>query len=153
MRAIIVKAPQPSPNIEGYKRVFLAGSIDMGKAEDWQTKITEAVKEFKVIIANPRRDDWDENWEQSIDNPNFKEQVTWELENLENSDLIVMVLLKDSVSPISLLELGLFGKDKKLVIYCPEGFWRKGNVDVVCERYNIPQVEKFEELITLIKYS
>ena len=28
---------------------------------------------------------------------------------------------------------------------CPEGFWRKGNVDIVCERFGIPCVEDFEQ--------
>lgn len=153
MSAIIANPPQPTPDVEGYRRVFLAGSIDMGEAEDWQAKIVDAVKDFKLIISNPRRKDWDPNWEQSIENRKFKEQVDWELDNLEAADKIVMVLAKGSMSPISLLEFGLFAKRDKLVVYCPNGFWRKGNIDIVCERYGIPQVQEFEELITLIKYS
>jgi hypothetical protein len=125
----------------------------MGKAEDWQSKIIDAVDDYNVIICNPRRKDWDENWDQSIENVKFVEQVEWELANLEHADKIIMVLTKDSIAPISLLEFGLFARSGKLVIYCPEGFWRKGNIDIVCSRYNVPQVEKFEELITLIKYS
>ena len=152
MKAIISKPPQLYTD-SGYKKIFLAGSIDMGKADDWQSKIIDAVKEFPLQIFNPRRDDWDSTWEQSIDNPNFKEQVMWELDNLENADMIIMVLTKDSIAPISLLEFGLFARSKKLYIFCPDGFWRKGNIDVVCEKYNIPQVEEFDELITLIKYT
>jgi len=153
MKTIVIKPPGYAAKVEGYKSIFLAGSIDMGKAEDWQLKITEAVKDFPVILYNPRRDEWDDTWEQSIDNPKFNEQVNWELEHLELADKIIMVLTKDSIAPISLLEFGLYAKSGKLVIYCPEGFWRKGNIDIVCSKYNIPQVEEFEELITLIKYS
>jgi hypothetical protein len=54
-------------------------------------------------------------------------------------------------SPISLLELGLHAKEQKLVVLCPEGFWRKGNVDVVCEYYSINQVDTFDELIEFIR--
>ena len=54
-------------------------------------------------------------------------------------------------SPISLLELGLFADKYKLIVYCPEGFWRKGNVDIVCKRYNVTQVNSLDELITEIK--
>jgi len=153
MRAIIVKPPQVFTDTLNRKKIFLAGSIDLGKAEDWQSKIIEAVKEFDLVIFNPRRDDWDESWVQSMDNPEFVEQVEWELEHLEASNKIVLVLTKDSLAPISLLEFGLFAKSGKMVVYCPNGFWRKGNVDIVCKRYGVPQVEKFEELITLIKYS
>jgi hypothetical protein len=53
-------------------------------------------------------------------------------------------------SPISLLELGLHARDGKLIVLCPEGFWRKGNVDIVCEKYGVKQVESFEELIKAI---
>lgn len=137
----------------GYKSVFLAGSIEMGKAEDWQKKTIEAVADFNKVIFNPRRDNWDPTWEQSIKNPKFKAQVNWELQHLEIADLIVMNLVPETMSPISLMEFGLYARSGKMVVYCPDGFWRKGNVDVVCETYNIPQVEKFEELITLIKYA
>jgi hypothetical protein len=50
------------------------------------------------------------------------------------SDGIVICVYFDpkGQSPITLLELGLF-HDKDIIVCCPEGFWRKGNVDVnVC---------------------
>jgi hypothetical protein len=152
MKAIVITPPGHIINDLPYKRIFLAGSIEMGKAEDWQSRIIEAVKDTNRVIFNPRREQWDPTWEQSIDNPKFKEQVDWELDALEESDMIIMNLVPDTMSPISLLEFGLFARSGKLVVYCPDGFWRKGNVDIVCQKYSVPQVEKFEELITLIKY-
>ena len=156
MKAIVLTPPSPTGDYftpkAPYKKIFLAGSIEMGKAEDWQSKIIEAVKDTQRVIFNPRRESWDSSWEQSIDNPKFKEQVEWELDALENADMIILNLVPETMSPISLLEFGLFARSGKLVVYCPDGFWRKGNVDVVCDKYNVPQVEKFEELITLIKY-
>jgi hypothetical protein len=154
MKAIVLTPP--SINFEtpsGYKKIFLAGSIEMGKSEDWQQKVINAVVDFEKIVFNPRRENWDSTWEQSIDNPKFKEQVDWELERLEEADLIIMNFTPGTISPISLMEFGLYARSGKMVVYCPEGYFRKGNVDVVCKRYNIPQVEKFEELITLIKYT
>ena len=62
-----------------------------------------------------------------------------------------MVFDINTKSPISLLESGLFAKSGKLVILCPEGFWRKGNIDVVCEYYNIKQVKDFSELTNYIR--
>ena len=153
MKATILTPPSPIyVNPSGFKSVFLAGSIEMGKAEDWQSEIIDAVKDFNRVIYNPRRDSWDSTWIQSMDNPKFVEQVNWELDGLEGADLIIMNMIPGTMSPISQMEFGLYARSGKMVVYCPDGFWRKGNVDVMCEYYNIPQVEKFEELITLIKY-
>jgi hypothetical protein len=153
MKAIVITPPGIcSDKSIGYKSIFLAGSINQGESEDWQKKIIDSVQDSDRVIFNPRRESWDASWEQSIDNPKFKEQVEWELNALEGSDMIIMYFEPGSISPISLLEFGLFARSGKLVVYCPNGFFRKGNVDVVCEKYKVPQVEKFEELITLIKY-
>ena len=56
-------------------------------------------------------------------------------------------------SPITLLELGIFGimKPNYLIVCCPKGYWRKGNVDIVCERYGISQVNTINALIEEIK--
>jgi hypothetical protein len=128
-------------------QVFLAGSIEMGAAEDWQSKVISLLEPLPGIIYNPRRDTWDSSWKQEIDNPQFNEQVTWELDALDASHTILMYFDPNTKSPISLLELGLFAETGKLLVFCPEGFWRKGNVDFVCARYEIKQVKNFEEFV------
>ena len=55
----------------------------------------------------------------------------------------------ETKSPISLLELGLFANSGKIHVICPEGFWRKGNVDIVCDEYNIPM---YKDLLEFKKY-
>lgn len=133
------------------KSVFLAGSIEQNKAENWQDNLTSKLKEFEVTFFNPRREKWDDSWVQSIDNKQFKAQVEWELNALEKSNIIVMYFDPKTKSPISLLELGLFAKSEKMIVCCPEGFWRKGNVDIVCERYKIIQVDSIDLLIEKLK--
>jgi hypothetical protein len=54
-------------------------------------------------------------------------------------------------APITLLELGLAAGSGKLVVCCPEGFWRKGNVEVVCARYDIPLVADLEAMLSLVR--
>jgi hypothetical protein len=143
------------PTVYSRKRttpsIFLAGSIDNGKAEDWQTTIINALHHFDVDILNPRRKDWDSSWEQKITNPKFKEQVLWELDGLNRANLIVMYFAPGSVSPISLLELGLYARERKMIIFCNEKFWRKGNVDIVAEIYDIPVIENMDDFIFRIK--
>jgi hypothetical protein len=127
-------------------KIFLAGSIDMGSSEDWQTEIynrlvtIEADNVSNIEVYNPRRDSWDSTWTQEQSNSEFNYQVNWELNNIEDSDIVFFNILPDSKSPITLMELGLCaGKEKKAIVCCPGGFYRKGNVDVVCTRYGIQQ--------------
>jgi len=148
----IYYAPEPLPNDTEYKfAVFLAGSIEMGTAEDWQSKVIKMLEDIDCVIFNPRRPDWDSTWVQSIDNPKFKEQVMWELNALEEADIILMYLAPQTKSPISLLELGLHVDKGKLIVVCPEGFWRKGNVDIVCEKYHASQYPTIEEAVKSIR--
>jgi hypothetical protein len=155
----VIKPPSAISKVNPKKRVriFLAGSIEMGKAEDWQSRITNNLKKLNtwqdIVVFNPRRDDWDSSWEQKFENPQFSQQVNWELNALEHSDIIVMYFSPETKSPISLLELGLFARSGKLLVCCPDGFWRKGNVDIVCEKYSIPNFDSLEDLLTFMEES
>jgi hypothetical protein len=141
----VFKAPEQIDNPNDWPSVFLAGAIDMGQAEDWQSKITNALDGIPCVVLNPRRDDWDSSWKQDIKNDKFREQVEWELDGMVSATYIAMCLTKDSKAPISLLELGLHATEGKMVVFCPEGFYRKGNVDIVCKRYHVPVYGDFEE--------
>ena len=134
-----VLKPPARPGIASVERVvFLAGSIEMGVAEDWQTKLTAALADRDVTICNPRRDDWDASWKQTIDDPQFNEQVTWELDHLDRANVIAMWFDPMTKSPITLLELGLYARGQRVIVGCPPGFWRRGNLEVVCARFGIP---------------
>lgn len=134
--------------------VFLAGSIEIGKAQNWQTGFAEGLEETLLIdhvILNPRRNDWDSSWVQDISNPQFREQVAWELAMLEKADVIAMHFEPGTKSPISLLELGLHAKSGKMVVSCPDEFWRRGNVEIVCRKYGIEFVDNIEEMFWRVK--
>jgi hypothetical protein len=148
---IVIKPPHNLLATENKFSVFLAGSIEMGKAEDWQSKIEKALAGQKdICIFNPRREGWNASWKQDITNPQFSEQVNWELDALERANLIVFYFSPETKSPVSMLELGLFAKSTKVAVCCPNGFWRKGNVDIVCKRYGIKQVENLNQLAEFI---
>jgi len=57
--------------------IFLAGSIEMGVAEDWQSLLEKKLSEYEVTIFNPRRDDWDSSRKQDQSDPQFNHQVNW----------------------------------------------------------------------------
>lgn len=145
-KATIIKSPAQLPLKDNRLKIFLGGSIDMGKSEDWQQALTNMLINKNIIILNPRRDDWNKDWKPLSSDPNFKEQVEWELNALEASDYIVMYFAPNSQSPVSLLEFGLYAKTKKLLVVCPNGFWRKGNVDIVSEKYSVKTYNTLAEM-------
>lgn len=146
----VIYSPHPIPE-SSLPKIFLSGSIDNGQAVDWQTRLCDACADLDFIFLNPRRPDWDSSWEPVKSNPLFHEQVSWELDGLELADLIVVYITAASKAPITLLELGLHARQDNLIVCCEEGFWRKGNVDIVCERYGIQQVDTFDDLLIFLK--
>lgn len=139
--ANIIKPPTRITKDSIDKRTSLAllGSIEQGIASEWQKTAEEFFKDYDFDIYNPRREHWDASWKQSMDNPQFVEQVEWELTALENVAVKLFYFDPATKSPITLIELGLsVGVGRvDIVVCCPEGFWRKGNVDIICRRYGI----------------
>src|ERR1041385_1990406 len=132
----VIRPLEPIVTTPGMPCVFLGGSIEMGAATDWQSAVTDAMQDLDVIVLNPRRDAWDSSWEQSIEFTPFRDQVVWELEAQEQATLIVFYFAPETRAPVTLLELGLNAR-RRSIVCCPSGYWRKGNVDVVCARYGI----------------
>ena len=143
---MISYAPENLPkelNIANYV-VFLAGSIEMGTAENWQDEFANNIDGDDIVIFNPRRPEW-EDFDQ--DSPEMYEQINWELSRIEISNYIVFYFDPDTKSPISLLELGLcIGKNKHILVVCPDGFWKKTNVVETCNRYGIPVYNELDDL-------
>jgi len=132
--------------------VFLGGSIEMGLAEPWQERLVELFKDTDLRFLNPRRTEWNSSWVQEASNPQFAQQVNWELDALDYSDLIVFYFDPNTKSPITLMELGLYAASGKVIIVCcPDGFWRKGNVEIVCQRHNVTLVNSFDELVDSVR--
>jgi hypothetical protein len=149
--ASVHKPPAAVEYRGGAPVIFLAGSIEMGVAEDWQTEMTAALADLDVVVLNPRRDDWDASWTQSITDDNFRGQVEWELAGMERADVIAMYFAPSTRAPITLLELGLWARSGKVVVGCPDGFWRKGNVEVVARRYGVPLHASLEALTAAVR--
>lgn len=145
-----IQPPNPL-KVETKFSVFLAGSIEQGKAEDWQKKFVKKLDKYDITFLNPRRDDWDSSWGQTKEDENFVKQVTWELDALEKADLVIVYFDPNTKSPITIGETYLYVKSGKLIVCCPEGFVRKGNIDVTCDYYKVPQANTLDELIELTK--
>lgn len=133
-------------------RVFLAGSIDNGAAVDWQKEITRRLTNLfedddkvDLEIYNPRNDDWDPSIDPTSDDPALQYQVRWELEALDKADIIAMYIAPNSKSPITLLELGVHAKGNRLVVFCPDKFYRSINVRLTSDWYMVPVFDNEEQ--------
>ena len=132
-------------------RIFLAGSIDSGMAEDWQSPVVDRLRDLDVVVFNPRRATWTPGTSLESEPEELRRQISWELDAIERSDLMAFYFAPGTKSPISLLELGLIARRKQAIVCCPHGFWRKTNVDVTCQRFEIQQVSSLEDLVNEIK--
>lgn len=137
---------QENPTIS----VFLAGSIEMGVASNWQAKVIKELKDTHIIVYNPRRDDWDNSWGPM--SKELKDQINWELDNLEKADYIFMYLDPKTKSPISLLEFGMYAKSGKLIVVCDPNFYRYTNVMITAEKYTIPVFRTISNGLEFLKY-
>ena len=125
----VITAPERKPITN--QSIFLAGTIDDGKSEDWQSKLIEELSDHEITILNPRRNNWGD-----LSDNELRKQITWELDHLEKADIIFMYIIGTSKSPISLLEMGIHIKDSKLIVVCEPEFYRYENVRITCEYYN-----------------
>lgn len=158
-----IVAPNPVDWFDKNFKIFLAGSIELGKAENWQNELYQKFYDsefydkqnifYDVTLINPRRNSWSAEFGYTSECEEFAKQVNWELEAMENSDLIIMYLQPESMSPVSLMEFGLYcgSLESKMIVCCPDGFWRKGNIEIMCKRYSIPLYNSKEDLINAVK--
>ena len=140
------KTINKSTNKLNSKSVFLAGTIDNGNSLNWQDKTIIELTNLginDIEIYNPRREHWNPNPSKE----DMEYQIKWEQNHLDKADVIAMVLLDNSKSPISLLELGLYAKSNKLIVFCTPNFYRWDNVRLTCEKYNIQLIESTNPLI------
>jgi len=134
--------PRTNEELEG-KSIFLAGTIDNGNSENWQEEIINLYKNDEVTFFNPRRKYWNPLMNSELKDE-LEYQIKWEQEHLDKADLIIMCLLDNSKSPISLLELGLYAQSKKIIVFCNDLFYRYQNVKLTCDKYGIP-LKKFNK--------
>ncbi|OAL06639.1 hypothetical protein IQ06DRAFT_288514 [Phaeosphaeriaceae sp. SRC1lsM3a] len=142
--------PPENPEYGNFS-LFTAGSIEMGAAVQWQTRLVEHLCDLPITVTNPRRGAWDPTVNAKREDPQFFSQVEWELDALTNADVICYFFDCATVSPVTLMELGLWAHSGKIIVCCDQRYWRQGNVEIVCERYGIPYVSSFAKLVPALK--
>lgn len=130
----IVTAPEENLSIDvmNSKKIFLAGGIT--GCSDWQSdflsKCQEKLKYCSsslFTIYNPRRPNF------SISDSNIiEQQIVWEFKHLKEADLIIFWFAKETLNPIVLYELGMWGnsRDKNIIIGVDPDYLRKEDVEI-----------------------
>lgn len=126
--------------------VILYGSIEQNVTVGWRSELASSLSDLPVAILNPLREDWDNSWKEDISDPNFKEQVQWEMDHGQIADVIAFYFDAATLAPITLMEFGLHATTGKVVVWCHPEFKKRGNVQIVCLRNNIPLVSTKEDL-------
>jgi hypothetical protein len=157
-----ILAPNPIPKYDGSTLLFLAGSIDQNLADNWQKQVVDDINDRNVTILNPRLHYWDSSWKQTPDNPQFKEQVTWELNGLDKADIILFNFEENTQFPITLMELGVVlatthyaasssRKYQEVVVCCPEKYFCYGNVVITCNKFRRPVITSLKRAIENVR--
>jgi hypothetical protein len=146
----IINAPSQDA-ITGIKSVFLAGTTTAVGNVDWREKLSTSLSEYPITIFNPNRPDWDSTWREDINFDPYREQVQWELEKQMKADLVVVYFHPATLAPISLLEFGLSAQSPgKVIAIAPEGYAKRGNVQIVCQKFGIEFLDNIDNLYEVI---
>lgn len=140
LRAQIVRALN-RPTITGKKSIFLAGTTTPTDGPDWRETLINAISHLPVTIFDPTRPDWNSSWKEDIEFPKFRDQVEWELDMQERSDVVVIYFGPNTKAPISLLELGLVARSGKAIIGYHKEYEKRGNLQMVAYKFGIKIVE------------
>lgn len=138
----VVTAPE-SVSVGGF-RVFLAGAIDMGEAENWQNAVIQTLASYDddLVLINPRRDQFTPD--------TLDEQVEWELEALELVECIAMWLPNTSKAPVSFWEAGYNWRSPRFIIGAGPQFYRRRNLEIAGERYDVVIFESLMHFVHAI---
>jgi hypothetical protein len=129
------------------KSIFLAGSIT--GAPDWQGRLARLLADEEIVIFNPRRKDF------PINNPNEAEnQIGWEYRYLRKASAISFWFAKETLSPISLYELGAWlAADKPIFLGVDPRYQRGRDIEIQAKlaRPELRIASSLDSLAVLIK--
>lgn len=126
--------------------LFLAGSIDIQLLGNWRKSVANSLGDGYHFL-DPTALNY-----QSMVESDWDKHVSWEFKAMELSDIILLNFLPDSQSPISLVELGLNIKLKKLIVVCPIQFYKNKYIKLLCNYYSTPCFESLEEALEFLKH-
>lgn len=129
-------------------KVFLAG----GMKKPWRKELIDALEnlDINLTIIDPTVEDWENDvGEESVDNPKYVKQTTWEHIGLEKSDIQIFHFDGSTLSPITLCEMCLF-MNTNSIVQLEDDYEKAGYVRYVASRNGVPVVKTPKEVVGLI---
>jgi hypothetical protein len=150
--SLVVEAPNGYEVSSDVVSVFLGGTIDGGRAPDWQRRLVEAVDgvellledhapPIRVLWLNPRRSVWD-------DSIAAREQVIWEYRAQVSVDVRVYWFEPGHLSPVTLSEVAAFGQGA--IVGCDPSYAYYANVEMYMA-HNGTLVHTWDEFVDALK--
>lgn len=135
-----VQAPQYAVWPTSLPSVFVGGTIDNGKARNWQRDLVSSLRDRcpSVVCLNPRRDEWDGG--------DGARQVAWEMYMQRRSDYKVYWFEPKYLSPVTLAGVAMFG-DKRTVVGCSADYAYRENLLKFQEVRGFKMVETWDEFV------
>lgn len=126
---------------------FLGGTIDNGASKDWQKDLIEMTSDVSdVVLISPRRDDWNAD----ATDTELENQIIWERYFQKKVDFKIYHFEDGSISPITLLELGEYGKGSDTIVSVTPKYQRYMNVKMFCDENNIMMVDSVDDIYDFI---
>lgn len=121
--------------------IFLAGSMAKEPEVNWRQTVIDNLEE-NYHFLDPTNSNHN-----SLSDAEMHEHVMWEFEGMRIADYILINFISDSLSPISLVELGLHTATDKLIVVCPKEFYKWSYIETLCKEHNTPIFNRLEEVI------
>lgn len=121
--------------------IFLAGSMVTEPEVNWRQTVVNNLQESYHFLdpTNPNHN--------SLGDVEMREHIKWEFNGLRIADYIILNFLPDSLSPISMVELGMYIATRKLIVVCPKEFYKWRYIDTLCKEYNTPIFNQLEDVL------
>lgn len=136
---VIHRPPQKKIHSLDYTRhrVYLSGAMT---GEDWQSKFTNELDSLRVDVFSPRYPS-----SHTVTPPDGL--FEWEIDHMSIANVIAFNFIPDEDCSSALIALGMYAKTDRIIVCCPDGFFKKGDIDALCNREDIPQVDSLDLLI------
>lgn len=133
-------------------KIYLGGTMDFSGNvnNDWQqafidglAKLTDPIKglllikDLNFVIFNPKVP-MQGPAGPTLDNPEFLKIMNWRLQMQDLADLVFINIMKNSVSPIPVLEFGSLLGSGKLIVRASEMNQVYSHLRIYCEKYQVP---------------
>lgn len=133
-------------------KIYLGGTMDFSgnPQTDWQqafidglAKLSDPVKglllikNLNFIIFNPKVPPQNPA-APNLDNPEFVQTMKWRMQMQDMADIVFLNIMKNSVSPIPILEFGSLLGSGKLIVRASEMNNMYSQIRMYCEKYQIP---------------